>query len=189
MKLWTWQNRKLRITDAGMKLDSRTHSTYYNDRAFPNAKEAYEELWEQLGTCQILWCYTEQRYAIKGADHEYRGKVLWELDVPEAGFLTRVCGYAWHWLFAGKGCPGVPEFEHLRPLIEDLYALVGERYSLDRFFEDFNAFWRKLPRKSLWQVLFVDCGIQGCCDILVRHPVEKTWVTKDPNKVGAWWKE
>jgi len=173
MRLWTWQNPKLDITDPNMRVESKTYSTYLCSRLNSAANQhlkKYEKLWTILETDQFHWCYTDMKEA-KGNEKHYEGKMLWELDVPEDKVI-RICGMAWHWILNSRNT--IPP-----KMIEQF---LDTFFWPDRpsFVEDSNQYWRNMNSRQLWNSLFHKCEAKGCYDVLVRHPVAVSWVIRNP---------
>ncbi len=156
MKLWTWQGKSFSLTKG--TLDSRNYSTWYKRNP-----KAFEKLWRRLGTCQIIWCYqTKEKATFQFLKNGYKGKVLWELDVPGKHILKRgnICSVAWSWIMNPGRCP--PPFK------------------LDRDAEkDFHCFWENKKEEELWEALFLNGIVRDCSQLLIRYPVEKDWIDYD----------
>jgi hypothetical protein len=192
MRLWTWQNQTFNITNPTMPVESKKHSKYLNicsrspDMANKHLKE-YEKLWSILKTDQFLWCYTDIGEATNSSSPvEYKGKLLWELDVPEDRILAKICGMAWHWIISSSNTRPGPIFENL---FRGLLPSLSWNYHEIPFEPIFNKHWRDMKPQQLWNCLFFDCGVQQCYQVLVRHPVDSSWVLKDPQKDTNWWQK
>lgn len=183
MRLWTWQNPKLSLFDPNVKVNSLKYSSYLNDPCITESerqrfKEVYRKVWKLLGTDQILWCFTTEEDAKGQASilaFQKRGKVLWELDVPKDLIKAHYCSVAWHWILYGTPCTLPEKFRRL-PYPEK-----------KQFNQSFNDYWKGKTEEQVWDVLFLDRVTEGCSDVLIRHPIEESWVIKDPNKIGKWW--
>lgn len=178
IRLWTWQNPDFIPTDVNVLYDPRTHSRYYNDPAFPKAKEAYEEIWKRLGSCQVIWFYTRKEDAVSGANGEYAGEVLWRLDVTKEHIRKKgkkFCSVAWNWLFSESNCHPPEVFNKCRRQVQFLHDKYLSHYSHTQFTKDFNSYWRGTPWCQLWDVLFTDCVAEGCLQIVLQHPIDGTW--------------
>jgi len=155
MKLWTWQGKDFSLTKG--TLDSRKYSAFY--KQYP---EAFEELWRELRTYQIIWCYpTKEQATFENLKKGYKGKVLWELDVPEKHILKHgnICSVAWNWIL--DPCRCIPPFKSDRGTLED-----------------FHCFWENKTKKELWKLLFLDGIVRDCSQLLIRYPVESFWIDK-----------
>ena len=180
MRLWTWQNPKLDITDPIMYVESRKYSDHLkSSRNIYAIKhlEKYKKLWSILRTDQFHWYCTNFEEATKKSSlKKYKSKILWELDVPEDEIFKKICSMAWHWLL--KQIDAVPPklFEYL---LDDIFWLPTI-YDYTTFSNDFNRYWRDISEKQLWDILFYECEAKGCYDVLVCHPVDESWVIKNP---------
>jgi hypothetical protein len=182
MRLWTWQNPKLDITDPNMHVDSKKYSDFLCPQLNSGANQhlqKYEELWAILKTDQFHWYYTDIEQA-KGNEEHCKGKVLWELDVP-GNKAKKICSMAWHWILNSTNTNPPKIIGQL------LFTFLWpDRATL---LEDSNQYWRSMSAKELWDSLLCKCQAKGCCDALVRHPVAVSWVIKNPRKDINWWQE
>lgn len=194
MRLWTWQNRKFDITDLNMPVESKTHSKYLNvNLRLPGVAnqhlKKYEKLWSILKTDQFLWYYTDIEEATNSSSLvEYQGNVLWEIEVPENRIFKRICGVAWHWIISGSSGSNTslpPIFDNLfKRLLQTSRSWNYMKTPVEPFF---NEPWQNMKPQQLWNCLFPDCGVNQCHQVLVRHPVDASWVLKDPRKDINWW--
>ena len=145
MRLWTWQSKDFSIIDSEQKVDSLTYSSYLA-KQFPEQERSrflslYQRLWDALRTDQYHWYYTEEQDAKSKYIEEYKGKVLWEVDVPINNIFKIVCSIAWNYL---RGKPNV---------IRQIY---GFKSLLDEeFTEKFNLFWGQKNEGQLWELLLL----------------------------------
>lgn len=182
IRLWTWQNPDFKPTDVNVPYDPRKHSRYYNDPTLPKAKEAYEEIWKRLGSCQVIWFYTRKENAVSFANREYAGNVLWRLDVPEEYIRKKgkkICSVAWHWLLSEGNCFPPEVFDKYYSQVKKLSGEYHLHYSRNQFVKDVNSYWRETPWCQLWDVLFTDCVAEECWQIILQHPVDGTWIKEE----------
>jgi hypothetical protein len=187
MRLWTWQNPNFVITDPNMPVESKTYSKCLNvnrpsGKANKHLKE-YEKLWSILGTDQFHWYFTDREEATSNISMTvYKGAFLWEIEVPENLVFKRICGMAWHLILDDSNpWPGTT-FENLYIY---LLNILSFKYSRNAFAEEFSRPWQDMKkRQQLWDCLFAECGVRQCYDVLVRHPVDASWVVKDPRNEG-----
>jgi hypothetical protein len=189
MRLWTWQKASFSITDVQATVDTFGHSSHLKG---PHVAEedkqrfvgAYKELWKRVGTDQFHWCYTEEKEAKGAESYEGEGKALWEVDVPneheEQHVFQIVCSVAWCRILGDMSLP--PKF--------------CERPQLLRTLCDY---WRE-ESKGLWDRLILDKSVfldkslpfletvEICGQVLLRHPVPEEWVSKNPQRMGRWWR-
>ena len=188
MRLWTWQNPKFDITDPNTPVESKKYSKYLNccsrlrGAANHHLKE-YEKLWSVLGTDQFHWYYTDKREATNSYSRaEYKGKFLWELDVPEGQIFERICCMTWHWILRNRdACP--PK------IFENLFWDLSWNYHDIPIEPIFNQPWRNMTPQQLRDCLFYDCGVKQCYQVIVRHPVDASWVIKNPRKETNRWQK
>jgi len=176
MKLWTWQGKGFSLTKG--ILDSRKYSAFYKDNS-----EAFEKLWRKLGTCQIVWCYhTKEEATFKNLKNDYKGKVLWELDVPEKHILKRgnICSVAWHWILTrNKGADNICDIPQM---FKKWFRIAKtKRRECEKGFHDG---WKNKTTEELWDALFLDDIVRDCSQLLVPYPVEDTWT--DDDKCELW---
>jgi len=164
MQLWTWQKKGFSLSDPKGQVESPTHSDYYEEH-----KEIFERLWEILGTSQLLWCFVEKEEAMsKASELEYKGKVLWELDVPAKHICHNVCSIAWHWILHGCRC-------HLPVKLRRCWK---EKFP-NRFRElenKFHHFFGRKTREELWEALVLDGIVTDCTTPLICYPVREAWI-------------
>jgi hypothetical protein len=177
MQLWTWQSKDFSLADESQKVESIKHSCYLTKNPDPNSKEkhqeAYNKIFQILGTDQLIWCFPINRDAVDYRSIEEFVKnqhcLLWELDIPE-NEIKWYCESAWHSLRTGK--PVMPE-------------------------DDFNSFWSCKTEDELLDLMFLkkpvlDLGLPnahtpGCSGAIVIHPVGKDKIKKNPLEIGKWW--
>jgi hypothetical protein len=178
MQLWTWQKPEFDITDPNTPVESKKYSEYLNC----DSRKKYEKLWSILGTDQFHWYYADKKEATDSCSLlEYKGKVLWELDVPEDQIFKRMCCMTWHWILNNSNASPPKIFEHFL----NMYWWPNRT----TFEKDCNKHWRDMSSKQLWDCLFYDCGDKQCYQVLVRHPVDVSWVIKNPLKDINWWQK
>ena len=190
MRLWTWQNKGFSIADPEHQVDSSTYSRYLN---YPCAserqrfREVYEKFWKLLGTKQFHWYYIHEEDAKNEATIlEYTsGEVLWEVDVPEEDVFAFVCSVAWSRLL---GRDVIPERLRNRWKREQPW-----RY--EELKGEFEDYWRKQRTEDIWDRLLLDkraffsqtanlvfCEVMNvCCQVLLHHPIDESWIRKDPS--------
>lgn len=189
MRLWTWQNRKFDITDPNTRVETKSYSkdldASYNPDYCNRHLKAYEILWGILKDDQFHWCYTNWEDAINSSSlASYKGKILWELDMPEDMIFKKICGMDWHWIVSDGITLPSNIFENL---FRKLLPFLFWNYNKIPFEPFFNQPWRDMKRRQLWDCLFAECGVHQCYDVLVHHPVNASWVVKNPRKNINWW--
>ena len=176
MKLWTWQKSTFDITDPSVPVDSQKHSIYEH-------KDKYQKLYEIFGTAQILWFYSSHDDATSNASSlEYKGKALWEIEVPEThyGNIYGFCGFAWHWIISDASACPPDQFESLYDKLWSAMLKQNIIYQRDDFSKNFNLPWKSKNKEDLWGVLSVDLSVckDGCPTVILKHPINKNWVNK-----------
>jgi hypothetical protein len=177
MKLWTWQDKELDITDGNQKVCPGEDSSYRSNKKH---MEAYKELYRRIGHHQFHWYFTSEEGAkshigerASCADH-YQ---LWEVTVDETSVLRKVCGITWAWIL-GTGGGGPPLFW------ESLWAGRTPEYYLDKdrdrnqFEKDLHGPWRGLEEPKWWDHLFIDSVVPGCTQVLLKHPVDPRYAKR-----------
>ncbi|HUV64085.1 MAG TPA: hypothetical protein VMW24_09310, partial [Sedimentisphaerales bacterium] len=171
MHLWTWQKKRFNIGDESTPVGSFGHSEYLNNAYIPKSerdhfKLQYGKLFKRLGTPQFHWYYTEENEATGGEDESsIFGCELWEVAAPDEKVFKRVCNKAWYYLLYPSKRTQVAEHERSH-----------------------HAFWAKMKSESeLWDRLFLDETVEGCTSVLLRHPLEGSWIVRNPIKEGKWW--
>lgn len=153
MKLWTWQNKDLFLTEG--HYEPRKHSEFYWQN-----EEAYEKLWEEVETDQFIWCYLAEEEAKRNRPVNI-SKLLWELDVPKDAILEKgnIDSVAWHCIVFDDVPTPPPEMS--RPI--DIRGYI-------------NKWKMKIAEKKLWEILFLDEIKPNCSQLLVPYPVKKCWI-------------
>ena len=183
MLLWTWQRKGFSITDGGVQVDSRRYSDYLSgDYSSAGFKQAYEDLWRILGTDQFHWYYTLEKDARKPSDIN-QGKMLWTVKAPEEGILCRVCDCAWTTL-AGEPLRMPPDWlGRAYGLLKEFNDKAGAKpYLKDKYARDFMAGWSEMNREDLLGRLLVRCAHVDCIQVLLRHPIPKEWIAREPEE-------
>lgn len=178
MKLWTWQDERLNITNATQRVQSREFSTYLGGNCPREYRErhrlAYEGLWQRIGDDQFLWYHTDRKAAEICRDGYISGQRvywLWEVEIDKTSILRMVCPIIWVWIIEGK-CNSQP------PVFWDEYweknLVPGLRRDEFRaaFNQSFDESLLHLTSRQLWDRLFVGWIIPGCTQVLLRHPVD-----------------
>jgi len=136
-----------------------------------------------LKTSDFHWYFIEDSEAKNKASHRtwyQQGCTLWEVNVPLERVFRKICNIAWTYLLKR---PSVP------PELSRDWEIIAN-YKQDRIKEyerNFCEFWKEKSEKELWDGLFLKNCVDGCTDILLRHPLEDSWIERDPSKEGKWW--
>ena len=188
MRLWTWQKEGFDIRDKNVKVESLKNSLYLNDSYISKEqreifKKVYTKIYEKLGTCQFHWYFTEEDEAKREASHlEFSklGRVLWEIEVPVGKVFKRICNIAWSYLLQS---PGIPS--KLSNYWKNHLNLDDPR--IEPFEQNFHDFWKDKSEEELWDLLFLEKYVDGCTDVLLSHPLEKSWIRRNPIEEDKWW--
>ena len=172
MRLWTWQRRVFDITDGTVPVDSLKYSEYLKSEF---RRKTFEQLWKVLGTCQILWCFTDETEAIdygRGLKGDYD---LWELKVEETQPHWKVCSMAWNWILSQYQTKPPSRFEWLISIFEK--HISGYNNTFDT---DFNLAWKMKPLEDRWKELFFKETevMPECTDVVLPHPVDQVCKVK-----------
>ena len=184
MRLWTWQRQGFSLTDEGSKVDSLKYSVYLNGSAEEYAdifKKTYKKLWGKLGTDQFHWYCADEDEAKDFADSE-NNVVLWEVEIPDEAIFRRVCSIAWNHLLGRQLVPKrLKDYWQSEAPASQLSEIIAERTS------EFAEFWKGKSEDQLWGMLFLNTCVEGCTQVLVQHPLDESWVVKNPEEEGRWW--
>jgi hypothetical protein len=93
---------------------------------------------------------------------------------------------AWHWIVSDGTTKPANIFENL---FRELLPFLSWNYNKIPFEPIFNQPWQDMKCQQLWDCLFAECRVHQCYDVLVRHPVDTSWVVKDPRKDVNWWQK
>ncbi|MFC1762941.1 hypothetical protein ACFL6U_12790 [Planctomycetota bacterium] len=97
MRVWTWQKEGFDITGS-RPVDSARFSDYFGPDWHPDDqarfRQAYQMLWDILGTDQFHWYYIQQADAEK-RNSINENKLLWTVEVPDNQIFRVVCTCAW----------------------------------------------------------------------------------------------
>jgi hypothetical protein len=168
MKLWTWHSSDFSLTQG---LVDHARSSFF--QTVLGVPSAYQELWLRLGTCQIIWCYTNREERHKTGVPQCE----WALEVPDDRILRIVDGIVWNHIIGAKNCPGPSidenewkaEAHRLHPHDKDL----RESFCANRR----KAYWNQPPPpEGWWSRLFVSDISGECRWALIRHPVPTAWI-------------
>ena len=180
VRLWTWQKRGFDITDPNIRIEPK-YSKYldasYNPDYCERHQKAYKQLYEYLGTNQFLWCHTNFEDAINGYYHEEnKDNILWKINLPEDHVFKKICDMAWHWIVSdGVTLPSKIFANYLS--IKDLSSLA----------KNLDEYWQNMTPKQLWDRLFIEYWGQPCYQVLILHPINKSWIIENPLKDTNWW--
>jgi hypothetical protein len=185
MRLWTWQKQGFHLADRSHKVKSLENSLFLNDAMHrEHFKRVYEKLYERVPTPDFQWYFTEENEAKNEGSHRIwydHGCVLWEVNVPLELIFRKVCNVAWTYLLKR---PTIP------PALNLDWQILSN-YNQDQIKEwkrSFDDFWKGKSEEELWDDLFLETCVDGCTDILLCHPLEDSWIKRDPSKQGKWWK-
>lgn len=178
MRLWTWQKEGFDIRDENTPVKSFKYTEYINTNQLDPQlfKRQYAKLIKIIETSQFHWYYTDE---IEAKTFQSPGTVLWEVNVPVEKILRKVCKIAWSNLLNRPTCPD--------RLFDDWKRI--DIIQFEKFKQDFYDFWNRKSEEELWEMLFLETCVDGCTTILLNHPLDDSWIVKDPNKEVKWWGE
>lgn len=188
MRLWTWQKQGFDLTDQNVQVESLENSHFLNNIYISkterdNFKHVYIKLFETLETDQFHWYFTEEDEAKSKESHlEFppRGRVLWEIDVPVAEVFKRICDIAWNRLLNGNTFPS-KLYDYWRLKANYDHSLIKKCE------QKFHDFWESKSEDELWDLLFLEKCVDECTDILLCHPLDDSWIIRNPINEGKWW--
>lgn len=167
IRLWTWQTPNISLTKGVLNyLDS----AFYRDESIPNIKDAYKRVFSKLGTSQFHWCFTQPDEAQK----PWRGRVKWEIEVPEKDILAIVRGSVWNKII------GIERFTpptklRLKWMREADRRTRDGRESRALYEQLQRSYWASEPPELLWEKLWVD-EIGEDTWALVKHPIDQSYI-------------
>lgn len=168
LPLWSWQQPGYSLTEGTV---DHQRSDWKTLRGYP---ESIKDLSERLGTDQFVWCYT------RGDEHDplhSSASVEWQLEVPKHHVLAFICSFAWHWILARNGEDS--DRPDIRPVF---WRMIKDLSKWHEFEERFYDFWRNKTLEELWDALFLDEVVRRCTHVLLRHPIENSWVIHAPKQ-------
>ena len=190
MKLWTWQKDGFDITNDSTPVDSNNNSRYWNhpnEQTRAHFRRVYTTLWDKLETDQFHWYYCDENDAKSElSSEEYGANVLWELEIPEDKIWKIACTAAWDSLRGRTVYP--PRFFSLSwqsKLINEDAAQSSK--NLEKLEENFKEFWHRKNEDELWDLLFLKEIVPFCSQVLLKHPVDSSFITRNPLTEGKWW--
>jgi len=198
MRLWTWQKQGFDLTGQNVQVRSLENSHFLNDIHIPKAQrdhftQVYTKLFGILGGCQFHWYFTEEDEA-KGkesySEFSKQNRVLWEVDAPDGKSFKKICSIAWNRLLERH------LERHVVPIklcnywkVKAISEAASEaEHRMEKWEQEFHGFWENKSEDELWDALFLEKCVDGCTDILLRHPLDDSWVVRNPIKEGIWWK-
>lgn len=186
MRLWTWQKRDFDITNKDVRVENLENSQYANgpgENRSEHFKTIYSRLFKKLGTDQFHWFFKEEDEAKSKESHiEFykQGRVLWEINVPVANVFKRICGIAWNHLLKTNTFPSK---------LHDYWRLKAnyDHSLIEKWKQEFEDFWGSKSEDELWDLLLLKKAVEGCTQVLLRHPLENTWIVRNPIDESNWW--
>ena len=173
--LWSFHKQDFSLVDDD-HLDPTRSENY---KSSPYIANAYRGIWRELGTDQLIWCYT-RREDVRTIP---RDKKEWALRVPRSAILSFLDGFVWaRIIHAGnitppRACEQGWKIEAIAQFPHDISA---QHSFIDAKRDEY---WnRSPPPAGWWSVLFVDdpgsSPVEGI-DALIRYPVVTAWVVSD----------
>jgi hypothetical protein len=157
MKLWTYHSPVFSLVDGVYAPERSKYYSRYHD--------AYHKLWDCVGTRQLVWCCTAD-----GDWSQKDGYCEWELDVPETSFEKIVDYMVWNGILGNNSGPS-------KRLRDRLYADAMRKApdTSDEWVE--TEVQRMLhPAGDPWALLFLKDANDLRADILLKHPIQRSWV-------------
>jgi len=150
---------------------STTHGSPYAETV-PGILEAYQRVWERVGTDPIIWCWTKTEGHLNVNSNEVR----WELDVPNTDILALVDDYVWNRILKINCHPPRRLYYEWREKSLELFP--HDASARERFLDDQHRlyFAEEPPTGDWWNHVFVDCTDGDSTSAIIRHPVKPEWV-------------
>jgi len=190
MRLWTWQKQGFDLKDKSRRVESLKNSFFLKDVEDPeHFRQVYTKLHETLGTSQFHWYFTEESEAKSQSSHLQwfdRDCVLWEVNVPVGEVFKKTCSIAWNYLLERQAVPRKLCSYWKHKAIDEAESEATRL--MKKWEQEFHDFWESKSEDKLWDLLFLDKCVDWCTDIMLRHPLDDSWVVRDPIKEGKWWK-
>jgi|SRR6185437_14135601 len=165
--LWSFHPPGFSLLDGRVKPDL---SGYRDDSQI---MAAYAELKSQLGTDQIIWCYTRKA----GFRETSRQMVEWALQVPLKNVVAFYDSVVWARIIGKTPCT-MPE-DQRRQLRNDALRHYPNDPKRRREYEDARTagIWNEpAPAGGWWSKLFVDHPNRSGIDALISHPIDNSWL-------------
>jgi len=105
MKFWTWQHDKTKPTVGD--IDPRCLDSDYNSN--PEFRPAFDRLWEELGTDQLIWCFVDEKEATRSP---WRNRSRWILEVPQESIFQVIDPGVWERILGSGAVP--PQYDDVR---------------------------------------------------------------------------
>jgi len=105
---------------------------------------------------------------------------LWEIDIPVANVFKRICDIAWSRLLDRNTYPS-KLYDYWRLKANYDHSLI------EKCKQGFEDFWESKSEDELWVLLFLEGTVEGCTQVLLRHPLENAWIVRNPIKECEWW--
>jgi hypothetical protein len=153
MRLWSYHSPDFSLVDGKIDPEKSDHARRY--------RKAYEELWRRLGTSQFIWCVTS-----KEGWPRKEGFCEWELEVPKTAFFQIVDSMVWAGIRGENPDPPIPLRQSLK--VVSLQRPAG-------WYEQ-QVSQMLHPPGDPWESLFLASADDPRADVLLRHPVERSWV-------------
>ncbi len=167
MRLWSVHSPDFSTLEGNV---DHSKSPYFE--TVPGISEAYQRVWDHVGTDQIIWCWatTEGHFDVD-AD-----KVQWVLDVPEAEILALIDDYVWNRILNIRCHPPRRLYWEWRDRSLELFPTDAN--ARQQFMDDqHQAFWTEKPLSGdWWNHVFVPDTKRDSTSAIVRHPVQYAWV-------------
>lgn len=190
--MWTWQRKGFDITNPTIPVNTKKHSTYWNhpdEQTRSHFRIVYNKLWVKLGTDQFHWYYCDENGAISDSSLVEYGTdaFLWELEIPQNKIWKIACSASWEFLRGNISFVprGLIQSWMGRLRKENPKELSGGK--LDELQKDFLEFWKQKGEDELWDLLLLKKIVPCCSQALLKHPIDKGFVVKNPLTDGRWW--
>jgi len=183
MHLWTFQGKGWDITDSKKKNDPYKGIFYQN---VPDYILSLEKLCDkiQVEKFQLVWCITNCKEV---QPEDWPQHKLWELDVPDSEILkTNHHKRDWilkvsFWNIIIRGSSKYLEDKWKNEALEEMGS--PSRYQ-EIYESKQNKFYENHPTNKLWEALFLDRITKEDSNVILRFPVDQSWVVSDKDSFG-----
>lgn len=161
--LYTFQPPGFDITTGNLDLSKSENYSFF--------KRAYDWLFSQIGTNQVLWSllgfFEKEKEFLRFGPNHAELSTLWELSVPESAIIRCLDIDGWH---------DVINDSHLIPA--DLYEKWESEGDDQYIDQQWDKYCKKYLKEDTWQKVFVPFKMDKYLDILLSFPIKEEWVVR-----------
>jgi len=134
-------------------------------------QKAYDWLFSQIGTDQILWTmlgwYEPSKDFLRFGPNHAQVEMLWELEVPQSAIIRCIDSDPWN---------SVISEHHIIPdHLYEQWESEGDNLYID---QQWDKFCDETLKEETWQSVFVPFKMDKYLDILLPFPIKEEWVVR-----------